>query len=484
MVELDIGAALDTQECKQEAAQAPPPEPLSKELGVMLKAIGTKTCVSKSASGCASYDAQIAGGFAAANAAVCAGYDEATGCESIAANYQKTLSLKNAISCAIKQTIESKKQSTTQVNTVKLVDVSCFACGCAKLANRQITNQNGETEIVPIEVACGSESCCTKGTCPAINSNQTNDTTLIVNISFSENTSSDITTRLSDAITQDLLADVKIDKEGVGTTPSGRQFNVGQVQSIMNENQSSINQTVRDSLLVLEQKNEYTLEGATIYNYLGSCINVDQFNVIDVVLDDMFLKVIEDLRSTTLDTDLQVALDALADVKGDGTDIGKGADAKAQSLSITGLLVVLGIGFIVLGGAYLYMRSRTGKGGSEYDSQGGSRFSPKIMKLMVVMFVVILLTSLSIGGYGSILKPPDDETPEEKKKRQKTDKTVMSVMGLLGSVILVVISIFIIMAARSPLSQIPYRGGIGTCILFIVTAIVSIGFIVNTQATD
>jgi len=487
MVELDITAALKSQKCKQEAAQVPPPEPMSKELGDMLRAIGTKTCKSSSASACASFDTQVAGGFVAANAATCGGYDESSGCESIAANYQKTLSLKNVISCAIKQTIETKSTNTNQVNTVEIKDVVCSACGCGDPANRQIRNQNGEiVGYVDIEVACGSESCCTKGDCPAIQSTQTNNTTLVANISFSEDTKSDITTRLSDAITQDLLADVTIDKEGVGTTPSGRQFNVGQVQSIMNDNKASINQTVRSSLLALEQKNEYILEGATIYNYLGSCINVEQFNIIDVVLDDMFYKVVEDLRSATLDTDLQIALDALADVKGKGTDVGKGADAKAQSLSITGVIVIAVLGVIGLGGAYFYMRSRGSQGGgSQGGSQDGSRFSSKIIKLMVGMFVVILLTSLSIGGYSSILNPPDDETPEEKKKRQKTDKTVMSVMGLLGSIILVVLSIFIIMASRSPPSKkIPYRGGIGACILFIVTSIVSIGFIVNTQTVE
>ena len=462
MPELNIEEALNSQKCNTNLPDIEKLEPFGDELEKVLNALGADTkCIQKSGSACASFSAG-AFGVVGVGTQACAGYEESVGCTSLALNFQQTLNVKNSISCSIKQAISKQTTELEQSNTVNLTDISCTACACAQQESFTYDDGNGGTKIATAEDFCGKESCCVKsgdeGCGAAIGVDQKNSAKIVADITFDANTEENITEKITSAVKADLSAAVDINKEGVGITPDGDSINASQIQDFVNDNKSAVTQTVRDSLLKLSQSNDAPLENVNITSYSGTCLDISQSNVIDLVVTEMVTTVIKEMRDKAVSTDMEAVFKATTIVKSEGTDVGKGADAEfkydTSIAMIIGAVIIVGI---VAGGYFAYKRFAGGSGGGRGGGRGGGsslNVSKRSKYTIWAMAGTLVLTMILMIGLSFLpgKKAPPQETAAEKKKREDANKkaTASWITGVIGFVILMALSGFLFFTTRAP----------------------------------
>ncbi len=452
MPEFNINDALSSQQCNTDLPDIKQLPPQGDEMTKILRSMGADTtCITKSGSACASFSAGAFGAIGAESAA-CVGYDESSGCTSLALNFQNTLNVKNSLACSIKQSISSQSTQTQQENTITLKNISCVSCGCAGQDSFAYETANGETKIATADEFCGENSCCVNGGCgAAIGSDQKNDASIIADITFDVDTEEKITEKITTAIKADLEAAVDVDKTGVGTTPDGKTINASTIQDFVNSNKSAVTTAVRNSLLKINQSNDADYDGAQITNYSGACLELNQSNVIDLVVTEMVTTAISEMRDSSISTEIESVFKAATTIKAEGTDIGKGADAKFEydtSIAlIVGAVVIVGI----IAGGYFGLK-RFGGGGRGGVFGGGitkrSKYTIWAMAGTLVLTMILMIGLSFLPGK----KAPPQETAAEKKKREDANKkaTASYITGVIGFVILMALSGFLFFTTRAP----------------------------------
>jgi len=363
----DLASAIE--KC-QKTLPEPPKDTFADDMAMILKAMGIKACKSSSTSACVS--SQVGLGFIGSQA--CAGTEDSVGCEALAANFKKTLIVKNAISCSLTSRINETSTKTIASNRIKMKfgTLKCCMCETQPGGCQKHDFETGQT---------------TRYSCSAIEDiNQEN----VVNVkAFSQFSAADATAvekAVITAIAEDMAAIADSEKDGLGATAS-KAINVSQTEKLSTDRDTTLNETINKSLNSLTAENIIEQEYGDITSD-GSCVKrINQKNIIDQVVSNIVSSSIESFK-TSLDKDtLDTVISAASTSSSKGLDVGEGARAADMASRYT--MVVAGIVIVIIAiAAIAFKKGITGS--------GMSLLSPKAKFIFFVKAALIGLISILV----------------------------------------------------------------------------------------
>lgn len=330
---------------------------MAEDAAMILQAMGIKSCVSSSTSGCVTAQ----GGWGSVSAKACAGTESSAGCEQIVANFKKTRIVKEALTCAINNRINDSSNQTGQSNIASISLKNSTCCTCLE-----------------------AETC---DTCSAVGSiNQSNVADIKVLTEFTVDEAKEVQKTISTAIVTDILTTADSQKDGLGTTSGQKVINTDQVESITTDEDLSLTNSIQKSLNILSQTNEYTLEIDGVNSY-GSCMdNLTQANLVDMVVESIMKSSLESIKNIVDESTYETIIDTMATKK----DVGTCIDCDPPMGGLGSMMAIVALAGIA---GFVYLSVKGAKGTSGAVSSSIKSLPPKA-RIVVYLIVAILFVYL------------------------------------------------------------------------------------------
>lgn len=326
-------------------------DPISADDIVQIMAMmGQNACASETKSWCSTTTAGVItwAGAGAVNNEICSASEKNVGCETLAANFSRTLVARNSLSCVINKRVQENVNNVVGVNELKIVIKDSTCCACLS---------------VP-------------GLCSECNTNisQSNNVKITGSAEFSVEDSIAVQEHMSRSIAEDLTAIAERHNVGVGDG-TAKTINVSDIQDISNSIDTTVTESINRILnnVNVSNRTEIVLEGVMSY---GSCVgNITQENVVDVISRSVMTNVFEKFKEITDQIDIKKDLAAETENIDEGTVITPGG---GSTMSTVIYLII----FMSIIGVLSYL-IKSGK------VQGGKLQSIKALLVIIILLFII-----------------------------------------------------------------------------------------------